>query len=168
MRWECKSGHQTSVTCGCGSREAQRAQQVGSSWLLEGTLVSLQALSQGGQSSPAEYAGAELAVQATIRQVLDILSRAFADRCSAPCYPAGQLTAHAHACCWFPPLFSTPCTLLARNCFAVCSGACRCKQERLRAMLLASRAGTPGLWQYESSAAHARPLPMSRDVTVVQ
>ncbi|KAK9853600.1 hypothetical protein WJX84_012419 [Apatococcus fuscideae] len=61
-------------------REAQSAQSVGSSWLLEATMVGLQAVSQGDKSSLAEYAGAELAVQASIRQAHNILSRAFTDR----------------------------------------------------------------------------------------
>jgi len=43
-------------------------------------MVGLQAVSQGGKSSLAEYAGAELAVQASIRQAHNILSRAFTDR----------------------------------------------------------------------------------------
>ena len=61
-------------------RDAQRLQSVGSSWLLEGTLVGLQALSQDGLTSPGQSAAAQLAVQTTIRQAQDILSRAFNDR----------------------------------------------------------------------------------------
>ncbi|KAK9831814.1 hypothetical protein WJX74_010478 [Apatococcus lobatus] len=61
-------------------REAQRVQRGGSSWLLEGTVVGLQALSQDGQTSPAQAAGAQLALQTTIRQAQDMLSLAFADR----------------------------------------------------------------------------------------
>ena len=68
-------------------REAQRSQNMGSSWLLEGTIVGLQALSQDGQTSPAQAAGARRAVQATIRDAQEILSRAFNDRCTA-CSPS--------------------------------------------------------------------------------
>ncbi len=68
------------LTCGGGSREKQKVQQMGGPWLLEGTVVGLQALSQAGQVSTVQYAGAELAFKAAFSQALDILSIAFDDR----------------------------------------------------------------------------------------